>query len=190
MGGGKRIPVEGTPVTVNNQIVIQVVNAIKQKSITISDPVFSNAVLKNPFAGIGVGPGGTDICLNCPRGADQTFLDQNLSRPEWILKSKYAFQYTFTIYDHMGQFVNKTQGKIDEAMMAKLTQDAEGFRSIRFRWIPVAENGTAAGTGAYILKGVVHNKQNEDQTGSQGEPQVVRQTQTAVFATFGFLRPR
>jgi fibro-slime domain-containing protein len=190
VGGGKRIPVEGTPVVLNNKILIQVINAIKQKTITVYDPALSSEVLKDPFAGIGIGPGGSDICLNCPRGTDQTFLDRNLSRPEWILKSKYAFQYTFTIYDHMGQYVNKTQGKIDEAMMAKLTQDSEGFRSIRFRWIPVASNGSAVGTGAYILKGVVLNKDNEDQTGSQGEPQVVKRTQTPVFATFGFLRPR
>lgn len=190
VGGGKRIPVEGTPEVLKNKIIIQVTNVTEQISKTYSDRVFSSDVLKNPFAGIGTGPGGSDVCLNCPRGSDQTFLDNNLSRPEWILKSKYAFQYSFTIYDHMGQYVNKTQGRIDEAMMAKLTQDAEGFRSIRFRWIPVASNGSAVGTGAYILKGVVLNKENEEQTGSQGEPQLVKQTQTAVFATFGFLRPR
>jgi hypothetical protein len=190
VGGGKRIPVEGTPEVLKNKIIIQVTNVIEQVSKTYSDPVFSSDVRKNPFAGIGTGPGGTDVCLNCPRGSDRTFLDNNLSRPEWILKSKYAFQYSFTIYDHMGQYVNKTQGRIDESMMAKLTQDAEGFRSIRFRWIPVASNGSAVGTGAYILKGVVLNQDNEEQTGSQGEPQLVKKTQTAVFATFGFLRPR
>jgi hypothetical protein len=190
VGGGKRIPVTGSPMVVNNKILIHVTNLIDRSKQVGSNPSLSEQVLKNPFAGIGTGPGGAEVCLNCPRGADQTFLNQNLSRPEWILKSKYAFQYSFTIYDHMGQFVNKTQGRIDEAMMAKLAQDADGYRSIRFRWMPVASNGAAVGTGAYILKGVMLNKENEEQTGSQGEPQLLNQTQTAVFAKFGFLRPR
>ncbi|MDB5103670.1 MAG: hypothetical protein JWP91_1359 [Fibrobacteres bacterium] len=186
VAGGKRIPVEGSPVTLNNVLVIEVTNPIVPRHIG-PEPTLVPAIRKDPFAAIGLVPGG-EICLNCPAGLDYVFTDRRNVRPEWIIRSKYAFSYSFTIYDHLGAFVNKTKGQIDEAMMARIAQDAEGFRSIRFRWIPVAANGDAVATGAYILKGTVLNKENESQKGAQGESQVLKQSQTAVFATFGYLR--
>ena len=59
-------------------------------------------------------------------------------------------------------------------------------------WIG-SDLGTVAGAGttqdfaAAIAPVVGRTAGNR---GSQGEPQLVKQTQTAVFATFGFLRPR
>jgi fibro-slime domain-containing protein len=187
--GGKRIPVEGSPVTLVNRIEIEVVNSIEPRQRGLEPPV-PPSVRANPFAAIGITISGLEVCMSCPPGTEQTFLDNSVSRPEWILRSKYAFQYSFNVFDHLGQFVNKTKGKIDAAMMAKLAQDKDGFHSIRFRWIPVAGNGEAAGTGAYILKGVLLNHENEEQVGSQGENQIVKKTQTSVFKTFGYLRPR
>ncbi|MEO6097070.1 MAG: chitobiase/beta-hexosaminidase C-terminal domain-containing protein [Fibrobacteria bacterium] len=189
VAGGKRVRVEGSPVTVFNKIEIQVVNSIEPKQKGLEPPVPADVRAK-PFAAIGVDRSGLEVCLSCPPGTERTFLDNSVSRPEWILKSKYAFQFSFSVYDHLGQFVNKTQGKMDAAMIAKLAQDKDGFHSIRFRWIPVAGNGEAVGTGAYILKGVLFNHENEEQLGTQGENQIVKKSQTAVFKTFGYLRPR
>ena len=166
------------------------VNSIKPRQTGGVLTTIPSEIRVNPFATIGIGFNGQEICLSCPPGADPVFLDPSLSRPDWILKSKYAFQYAFTVYDHMGQYVNKTQGKVDAAMMAKIGQDKDGFRAIRFRWIPIAHNGEAVGTGAYILKGVIQNQENEAQVGAQGEAQIMKRSQTAVFATFGYLRPQ
>jgi fibro-slime domain-containing protein len=189
VAGGKRIAVEGSPVTLINKIEIEVVNRIEPKQNGLEPPVPSDIRL-NPFAAIGVTVSGLEICLSCPPGTDRVFLDNSVSRPEWIMKSKYAFQFAFSVFDHMGQFVNKTQGKIDAAMLAKLAQDKDGFHKIQFRWIPVANNGEAVGTGAYILKGLLLNQENEEQVGAQGENQIVKKSQTTVFKTFGYLRPR
>ena len=75
-------------------------------------------------------------------------------------------------------------------MMAKLPQDPDGLRSLRFSWKPISHNGNEVGTGAYIIKGLVQNLNGETQRGSQGEVQVVGAAQKTVLATFGYLRQK
>lgn len=186
VGGGKRIPVEGVPQILNNTLLIHVTNpVVSQQNITFQS--LSLEVRQNPFAVVGTTPVGVDICLSCAPGTGSVFTP-NYPLPEWVIKSKYAFQYSFVIFDHIGNFVSRTEGKVTEAMLAQAAQDKDGFRALKFRWLPVARNGATVGTGAYILKGVVVNHENEEQKGSQGENQLLRQAQTAVFATFGYLR--
>gem|GEM_PF-1103504 len=187
VGGGKRIPVQGVPQFLVNKLVIEVVNQIIPRQGDPEPDV--SQVWRHPFAVVVSPPGGGSICLDCLPGTDPLFTD-NRPIPEWIIRAKYAFHYSFTIYDHLGNYVSKTGGQVTEAMLAKAKQDGEGFRTLRFRWIPVAHNGAAVGTGAYILKGVVLNRENEAQKGGQGEDQFLRQAQSAVFATFGYLRQR
>jgi fibro-slime domain-containing protein len=187
VGGGKRIPVEGAPIVVNNQILIEVKNPIISSQVSDYRANVPVEVRKNPFAVVGAGPGGHLVCLNCAPGTDAHFMPIK-PLPEWIIKSKYAVQYNFSIFDHLGNFVNKTEGRITEDMLEKLPQDAEGFRSLRFRWVPQAKTGESVGTGAYILRGTVLNRQAEVQRGSQGESQVLTSAQTPVFLTFGYLR--
>ncbi|MEO7427440.1 MAG: chitobiase/beta-hexosaminidase C-terminal domain-containing protein, partial [Fibrobacteria bacterium] len=187
VGGGKRVRVEGEPAVLVNPLKIEVTNLITykdgQQNVTVTQQTRDN-----PFAVVGE-TGAGEICLNCPSGAGNVFTQKGVV-PQWVIKSKYAFHYTFYVYDHLGNYINKTEGQVTEAMIAKLPQGADGFRSLVFRWVPVAHNGEAVGTGAYILKGSVVNHQNEAQVGTQGEPQVVVKSQAAVFATFGYLRPR
>jgi fibro-slime domain-containing protein len=185
VAGGKRIPVEGDPQVLDNPKTIVVTNPIVPEKQT-ANPSVPAEVVRNPFAVVA----GTDplsICLNCPPGSDQVFTTQR-GLPEWMIKTRYAFRYEFAIYDHLGNYVNKTRGDVTDEMIAKIKADKDGYRSLRFRWVPIAHNGAAAGTGAYILKGTVLNKTNEVQQGSQGESQIVRQSQTSVFAKFGYLR--
>ncbi len=187
VGGGKRIPVEGDPQVLTNPIVIQVTNLITSRH-SRENATPSSEAIKNPFAVVGVADQG-EICLSCAPGTDDVFTRKGVI-PQWVIKSRYAFHYTFFVYDHIGNFINKTEGQVTEGMIAKIPQDASGYRSLFFRWLPIAHNGAYVGTGAYILKGVVVNHLNESQRGSQGEAQVVKESQTAVFATFGYLRPK
>jgi hypothetical protein len=145
-------------------------------------------VRRNPFALVGdAAPGGAQVCLNCAPGTESWFTPGH-PLPEWVIRSKYAVDFAFTIFDHLGNFVSKTEGRITEAMLQKIPQDADGFRNLRFRWVPVARNGESVGTGAYILKGQVLNRESESQRGFQGEDQTVRAAQAQVFAKFGYLR--
>ena len=187
VGGGKRIPVQGGPQTLVNKLIIEVVNRILPRQGDLEPDI--SQVRQNPFAVIVNQTGTGPICLDCRPGTEPLFTG-DLPIPEWVIRGKYAFHYAFTIFDHLGNYVSKTEGQITEAMLAKAQQDPEGFRTLRFRWIPVAHNGAAVGTGAYILKGVVINHENEAQKGSQGEAQILKQSQSAVFATFGYLRQR
>lgn len=186
VAGGKRIPVEGAPLVVNNQILIQVSNPIVSQ-VTELRADLPMVIKQNPFAVVGAGPGGHLVCLNCSPGTDAHFMPIK-PLPEWIIKSKYAVQYNFSIFDHLGNFVNRAEGRITEDMLAELPMDAEGFRHLRFRWIPHARNGESVGTGAYILRGTVLNRHSEVQRGAQGESQVLTSAQTPVFITFGYLR--
>ena len=184
--GGKRIPVEGTPVTLINPMTIHITNPIVPQQV--GGPTTLPPELRNdPFAVVVTTLNGQSLCVNCKPGTENRFTTGGVL-PEWVIKTRYGFHYAFTIFDHLGNFVSKTSGQITEAMVAKAIQDAEGFRSLRFRWIPVAANGASVGTGAYILKGVVLNHDAESQLGSQGEDQILTKSSTEVFATFGYLR--
>jgi fibro-slime domain-containing protein len=187
VGGGKRIRVEGEPAVLVNPLKIEVANLITYKAdqTILSVPP---QVARAPFAVVGE-TGANEVCLNCASGTENVFTRKGVV-PQWVIKSKYAFHYTFFVYDHLGNYINNTEGQVTEAMIAKLPPGTDGYRSLVFRWVPVAHNGAAVGTGAYILKGSVVNHLNEQQVGTQGEPQLVVKSQAVVFATFGYLRPR
>jgi fibro-slime domain-containing protein len=185
--GGKRIPVQGGPLNVVNSFEIKVTNPIVPQLESDGPP--SWAVRENPFAVVGLTRANDLVCLSCARGTEGDFLTREIP-PEWIVRSKYPFRYAFTIYDHLGNYVARTSGEVTGAMMAQLPQDPEGMRSLRFRWKPVAHNGDAVGTGAYIIRGLVQNNPGETQRGSQGEVQIVKGAQRAVLATFGYMRQR
>jgi fibro-slime domain-containing protein len=188
VGGGKRIPVEGQPLTVDNTILIQVSSPIERQAV-VSPHVYPIQVRSNPFGLVGDSRTGEGlVCLTCTPDTRDFFTPAH-ALPEWVIKTKYAVSYTFSIFDHLGNFVSRTEGRITEDMLARMPQDADGFRNLRFRWIPVARNGQAVGTGAYILKGMVLNRQAEAQLGFQGENQVVSAAQTPIFAKFGYVRP-
>jgi fibro-slime domain-containing protein len=187
VAGGKRVPVEGEPKELVNDFRIILTNPIVPQMET--GPALSPEIRANPFAIVYVNPLGIANCLDCKLANDPVFTGRAVL-PEWIIRSKYAFQYSFAIFDHLGAFVSRTTGKVDDAMMAKIPQDKEGFRSLRFRWAPVAHDGSAIGTGAYILKGIVQNRLNETQKGLQGEDQRVEGAQRGVFATFGYVRQK
>ena len=185
--GGKKIPVEGEPRVLTNNILIQVTNPIVKEQIG-GPSVVPDRVRQNPFAVVsGPEKAGTAICLNCPVGTESLF-NPGYPLPEWIIRTKYAVSYAFSIFDQLGNFVSKTDGRITEAMIANIPKDPYGYHALYFRWIPVARNGNRVGTGAYILKGVVANQSNESQKGLQGEDQIVTASSTNVLATFGYLR--
>lgn len=183
--GGKRIAVQGGPVNVANVFEVELTNPIvRQPSDGTAVPA---EVRANPFAVIGLTAAKEPICLSCPAGAEGAFLG-GPTPPEWIIRSKYPFHFAFVVYDNLGNYVARTSGEVTAEMMARLPQDRNGFRALRFRWKPIASDGRAVGTGAYILKGWVRNKAGEMLRGIQGEGQVAMAAERDVLATFGYLR--
>lgn len=185
--GGKRIPVQGGPLNVDNHFQILVTNPIVPQ--LVDEGPAPAEVRANPFAVVGVSLSKSLECLNCRPGTEPSFLGGS-TPPEWLVRSKYPFHYIFAIYDNLGEYVARTTGEVTAEMMAKLPQDPDGLRSLRFRWKPISHNGNAVGTGAYIIKGLVQNLNGETQRGTQGEVQVVGAAQKTVLATFGYLRQK
>jgi fibro-slime domain-containing protein len=186
VAGGKRVPVEGEKQVLANKLDITVVNAIVEDREKVS-VTYSDAVYDNPIGALGQDRSNVQICLNCAAGTDPIFLRER-SVPEWVVRSKYGFHYAFQVFDNLGQFVCKTSGDITPEMINRLPSDETGFKNLRFRWIPVAKDRSKVGTGAYILKGTVLNRRNEQQKGPQGEDQTLKDAETAVLLTFGYLR--
>jgi fibro-slime domain-containing protein len=186
VAGGKRIAVEGEKQVLANTLDIRVVNAIVEDRDRLA-VTYSDAVYANPIRALGQDRSNTKVCLNCIAGTDPVFL-QERSVPEWVVRSKYGFHYTFQIYDNLGQFVCKTDGDITSNMINRLPGDETGFKSLRFRWLPLSKDRSKVGTGAYILKGTVLNRRSDEQKGPQGESQTLKDAETAVLLTFGYLR--
>jgi fibro-slime domain-containing protein len=115
--------------------------------------IASLPILNRPIAVVSVDASGAR-CVVCPPQTD-AWVTTATGLPEWTTKTRGAFSYIFRIYDHLGHFVIAQSGEVSAAQVNALTPDAEGFRVLRFWWIPVAANGQIVGTGAYILQGEV-----------------------------------
>ncbi|MEO6098642.1 MAG: chitobiase/beta-hexosaminidase C-terminal domain-containing protein [Fibrobacteria bacterium] len=142
---------------------------------------YPDQVLKRPIAVVSVSGGATQ-CLECPAGAQDIFLKPG-QFPEWVVSSRYPFHYFFQIYDHLGQFVLSQDGEITQEMLGRTLGDASGYRGFSFRWAPVAHNGVAVGTGAYILRGKVVDIPLSPSAG-QGRSEM------NLLKKFGFVRSR
>jgi fibro-slime domain-containing protein len=146
-------------------------------------PFYPAELAANPFAAIDTTRGGAATCLDCAPGTAPFFLDEaGVPLPEWSVKTKYGFLYTFQIYDNLGAFVAKTKGQITDAMIRNLPEDAQGFKTLSFRWFPLSSKHREIATGAYILKATIVS-----QTTQAG--QILKSAETSKLLTFGFLRP-
>ncbi|MEO7425724.1 MAG: hypothetical protein ABI036_11090, partial [Fibrobacteria bacterium] len=144
--------------------------------------VYPDPVLRRPIGVVSV-DGGPPQCLACPAGSQDIFLNPG-EFPEWVASSRNPFRYYFQIYDHLGQFVLSQTGEVDQGMLDRSPGDAAGYRLFRFRWVPVAHNGEAVATGAYILRGRIVSDNPVSPTASQGR------TETSMLKTFGLVRSR
>jgi fibro-slime domain-containing protein len=142
--------------------------------------IFPDPILKRPIAVVSV-DGGTPACLGCPAGTQDIFLKPGRF-PEWVVSSRNSFRYFFQIYDHLGQFVVSQNGSVTQEMLDQISGDATGYRVFRFRWAPVAHNGEAVATGAYILRGKVVSDNPVSPTTGQGR------SETTMLKTFGYVR--
>jgi fibro-slime domain-containing protein len=117
-------------------------------------PTFGLPISNHPIVIVSEN-GGVPVCLACPPGTESLALTPT-EFPEWVVSSREPFQFNFSIYDNLGNFVVTQTGSVSAEMLSRaMAIDANGYRLFRFRWIPVAEDGRAIGTGAYILRAQV-----------------------------------
>jgi hypothetical protein len=128
---------------------------------------------KNIF--VPVGKDGTPLATcNCGVGTNGHF-----AGPVFILDIPGAVDYEFQIYDKLGQFVAKGNGRIEEADLVRL-ETVAGKKKARIIWSGYTGKGRKAGTGAYILQSMLHTDMDK-RTGAPASVQVKR-------VIFGLLR--
>lgn len=102
-------------------------------------------------------PGGTGGKCGpvCQAGANGP--GASLAGPIINLELPGPCRYSFTIYSNQGEFVTEGEGEFTEADLVRLAPTADGKGSLaRVVWTGWAQSGRRAGTGAYILRSVVH----------------------------------
>ena len=182
LAGKRRIPIEGDKPVLTDTIQVRM-------SRPVSDEPIQSGLLgvlppKESLIAVFAGPDNALVCLTCKPGMEGLFV----GTPEWIVRARHPFRFQFRIYDNLGQHVTTLKGEVSAEMIAKAAKDGENFRLIRFRWIPAGVGNRHAGTGAYVLKGLVITDRSQAPKGGQGEPIDLSPSQNEVLLTFGYLR--
>ncbi len=184
------IPVAGDPVRGEAAIGISLV-----QGVTSGKPV-------------GEGPAGAGIivlhaggvCINCRDAGISGRLpavptDSDGFRalgPTWRVTSKFPFRFAFTVFDNLGQFVNRAEGSVPADRLALIPRGGGPDDSARVEMtlLPRAADGNALATGAYILKGRVDILDQPVYQGPQGEDVLIIPVGRSLVSRFGYVRER
>jgi hypothetical protein len=141
---------------------------------------------------------GDKICVNCGDEGIRSVLPNTDPHaiaglgPTWKVKSKFPFSYSMLFYDNLGQFVNKAEGDVGPQDFEKLraTESAGDSVIVQLTFLPLAEDGHALGTGAYIMRGTLRIQDQAGIKGSQGETITLVPVERRLVTRFGYLRKR
>ncbi len=162
-----------------------------EKGVTTQGGTPDRLVIKNPFVLLTSKEAGPDAKTYLPLHPE--------TAEDWIRRSTaekgvdglvvFAFKLShpatlaLTVFDNLGQFVNKTEIVIskDDLRSGKLARDpATRAYLLRFAWYPIARDGNLISTGVYILR-------SKFRYGMDPRDNVAPGSQIKV-ARFGFLR--
>lgn len=102
------------------------------------------------------------------------------------LKTNVPLRYNLKFFTAQGEFVNKAEGEITEAILDGLKKDGEGNRTVKLYWWPVSSSGIQAATGAYVARGSISAARNTaPRNGSPANPPTLARR---VSSLFGYLR--
>ncbi len=180
------IRVVGEPLNVTPKIDVAV-EIFNPKSPRIIPALIPNVIVVH----------GNKTCVNCndPGIAKvlPTQLPAELSKvgPSILVNSKYPFHYSVTLFDNVGQFVNKSSGEISPVQFSqlRLTESKGDSVLVKLTFLPISDKGNLIGTGAYIMKVeiTIHNQLGS--TGPQGEPVKISAPPKLFTFRVGYIRP-
>lgn len=180
--GKRRIPIEGEKPVLFDTIQVRMSHPVSD--LPVQGGVLSMLPPRESLISAFAGPDNALACLTCKPGTEGLFT----GTPEWIVHARHPFRFQFRIFDNLGQHAATKAGEVTYEMLGKADRDANGFRLIRFRWVPAGVGNRQAGTGAYVLKGLVITDRSQAPKGGQGEPIDLSPSQNEVLLTFGYLR--
>lgn len=179
------LPSEVMTEVYNYKVLPNVINIGFKRPLTgkidVTSPVYPPDILARPFGAItGDSTHPNPVCVTCRPGTGNAFL-QPAPHAEWSVRSKSPFRFSWHIFDNLGHFVVKDEGEITPEMFALAPTDAEGYKTIRFRWLHFSGDGRDVGTGVYILKGHVQSRRIDNDPG-QGDAEY------SIVRRFGYQR--
>ncbi len=185
------VPIGGEAATAIAEVDLGIVKGLTESVDLNLKPIDSVIVIHN----------NKGACLNCTNPQIQSVLPTNLKSglvvdatvgPTWRVNTKYPFSYSIKIFDNLGTFVNKADGEINAAQFAQIRAMAPNPNDsipVYLTFLPIARDGNAIGTGAYIMKGTISVREQPGQiTGSQGEVLSIKPKSKNIVSRFGFIR--
>ncbi len=125
-------------------------------------------------------------CLSNCVGNAVALADPNKT-PSFIFKTASPFSYDLMIYDHFGNFVNKSKGSVSAAQWQMLPKRGDSV-AVVMSILPVASNGALIATGVYVLKATIKTQA----TSTKDSSGVERRTPAGnrmLINRFGYSRP-
>jgi hypothetical protein len=122
--------------------------------------------------------------LSNPHNLDDAVLDPNHT-PTFVVTTASSFSYEFSIFDHLGLFLNSASGVVDSARWEQMRGSADSL-ACAITILPVSRNGQRFGTGAYILRGTLTTRQTNRP--DPGKPKFVKSTVIPILNRFGYIR--
>lgn len=155
-------------------------------------PVLASSILVEDAARPG-------LCLNCADPRVRSAFEANLAAPRnpafqphlLSLMVQGPVRYDIAFYGHMGSYINRAAGMVDEGILAAAAKDQEGRYHLRLHWWPVAGMGGQVRTGAYIARGVLSaNDLIQPDPDAPGANRKLPKKSEKVSILFGYLQRR
>lgn len=177
---GRKIPV--TPGFID---IVRVTDV--PKGVTINVPVNNPIVIRGGVAIGQAGDGATithkGVLFN-PHNISDATLNPNQT-PTFVFKTASPFSYQVSIFDHLGQFLNAQEGKVDSARWEQMRGNADSL-AVAFSILPVSEEGQQFGTGVYIMRATLTTLDATRQ--DPGQPKRVTPITRVLVNRFGYRR--
>ena len=179
------IPVDGGPIQTAAEINLSLEKGLTQSTQLQAVPNAQAMVVHT-----------ATVCLNCQDPGVKKVLpstlpaDLNALGPTWKVTTRYPFRYALAFFDNLGQFVNRAEGTVTAEQLARVQATVGPGDSTRLEltFLPIAADGNAIATGAYIMKGTLTILDQPVYKGSQGEDLVIKPVATTLVSRFGFIR--
>lgn len=122
--------------------------------------------------------------LSNPHKLGDDVLDPNRT-PTFVFNTAAPFTYRISIYDHLGQFLNAKEGKVDSLRWEQMRGNADSL-ACAFSILPVSKDGQLFGTGVYILRATITTRESIRQ--DPGRPVHVTASTKLFTNRFGYVR--
>jgi hypothetical protein len=185
---GTRIPPPKID-TIKSFVEIERVNSVS-KGVVLSGPITNPVVIFGDVNLVRLNRDSATVthgaCLSNCLGNAAVFADP-AKTPSFIFKTVAPFSYDLVIYDHLGNFVNKSTGSVNAAQWQTLPKKGDSV-GVLLSILPVATNGALIATGAYILKATIKTiaTSSKDSTGVERK---TLPTSRLMVNRFGYVRP-